>query len=60
MRKYLRAIARQRMKAAGIERMNKPFAIRGGEKIYRKSFFARHWRKYTTTKPAKRKRLRAA
>lgn len=60
MRKYLRAIARARMQEQGIERLNKPFAIRGGEKIHQRSFFARNWRKFVSAQPAKRKRLRTA
>ena len=63
MRKYLRAIARQRMKAAGIERMNKPTLIIA--RIFRRgpSYFSQHWREYLgpdRKKTAKRRRLRKA
>lgn len=56
MRKYLRAIARHRMKAQGIERINRKAAKSG------KSFFALNWRKALRTqqKTSKRKRVRVA
>lgn len=64
MRKYLRAIARHRMKEAGIERMNKPTLIIA--RIFRSgpSYFATHWREWVSgrknDKRSKRKRLRTA
>lgn len=51
MRKYLRAIARHRMKAQGIERINRKAAKSG------KSFFALNWRKALRTLKKNTKRI---
>lgn len=58
MRKYMRAIARARMQEQGIERLNKSVIIKEGKKLPGRSFFARNWRKFVSSQPAKRKRLR--
>lgn len=47
MRRLLRSIARARMKAEGIQHINRPKSDGLGR---RTSFFAENWRKYATSK----------
>ncbi len=44
MRKYMRAIARANMQAAGVQHMNRKPVLPNGTRG--KSFFAANWRKY--------------
>ena len=44
MRKLMRAIARAKMKKAGIQHMNRKVKMPNGKK--NRSYFAEHWREY--------------